>query len=270
MTWLVSLMSVFLLCCSCVAGPTTTTCSTSGPATQPAGSGDPRVDAILERLERRGQEVADLSARLTWQLYDQIVEEKYINRGQMLYKRQEPNARFLIRFDEQIMGRRSRPQKKWFIFDGRWYIEASELAGEIHEYEIAPPGKTVDPFRLGQGPFPLPFGQKKADILRYFRVRLVAPAPGDPDKSDHLLLLPISGTDMADDYRKLDFYVDRKLELPIRFRLFHTDDKITTVDFADLAINTGLIPSRFEVRFPKDWPRFVERLPPGPAEPDAR
>jgi len=269
-TWLVRVMLVFLLWCSCVAGVTTTTCSSSGPATQPVGSGDPRVDAILDGLERRGREVGDLSARLTWELYDQIVEEKYINRGQMLYKRQEPNARFLIRFDEQVMGQRVRPQKKWFIFDGRWYIEASELAGEIHEYEIVPPGKTVDPFRLGQGPFPLPFGQKKADILRYFRVRLVRPAAGDPDKSDHLVLVPISGTDMADDYRKLDFYVNRKLELPVRFRLFHTDDKITTVDFADLAINTGLTGSRFEVRFPKDWPRFVERLPSGPAEPDAR
>lgn len=238
--------------------------SSTQPASKPAERLDPQADAILQRLEQRGQSIDDLSARLTWELFDEIVEERQVRHGQVFYRRDKPNARFLIRFDDLVIGGRIRPQKEWHLFDGQWYIEKRELTKSVIKRQVVPPGRTIDPFKLGQGPFPLPFGQKKADILRYFRVEWVGPAKGDPPDSDHLRLLPRPGTEMAQRYRRLEFYIDRQSDLPVRVRIFQRDDKIVTVSFADLAANTGLAGSRFELDVPKDWELTVEPLPPEP------
>ena len=223
-------------------------------------SGDPRVDAILDRLERRGDAIEDLSAELTFQRYDELVEERLTRHGELLYRREEPNARFLVRFDDMVIDRVIRKQKAWYVFDGRWFVEKQESTKTVVRREVVRPGERINPFKLGQGPFPLPFGQKKADILGRFVVKLVEPIPGDPPESDHLLLVPRGDSDMADRYRKLDFYVARSLELPVRIRLYQKDDKIVTADFADVAVNTGLAAGRFELSVPEGWQLIVEPL----------
>jgi len=237
-----------------------TTQAADATATQPVSSGDPRVDAILDRLERRGDAIEDLSAKLTFQRFDELVEERLTRHGELLYRRDEPNARFLVRFDDMVIDRVIRKQKAWYVFDGRWFVEKQESTKTVVRREVVRPGERINPFKLGQGPFPLPFGQKKADILGRFVVKLVEPIPGDPPESDHLLLVPRTDSDMADRYRKLDFYVARKLELPVRIRLYQKDDKIVTADFANVAVNTGLAAGRFELPVPEGWQLIEEPL----------
>lgn len=234
------------------------------PATQPATSGDPRVDAILVRLEARGAEIRDLSAKLTWQLYDEVVEETQARHGELLYRHGKPYGRFLIRFDDMVIDNRVQADREWIGFADGWSIEKKEVTKSVVKRQWARPGEDVDLFTVGKGPFPMPFGQRKADILKYFQVSLLPSTPTDPANTDHLLLIPRKGTEMADRCRRLDFHIDRKLGLPIRIRSVEKDEKIMTSDFAAIAINTGLPDSRFHISEPRDYQIDVEPLPPAP------
>jgi hypothetical protein len=53
----------------------------------------------------------------------------------------------------------------------------------------------------------VPFGQKKADILREFDVTRLLPAANDPPGSDHLKLVPRVGTQMRENYKEVDVWV---------------------------------------------------------------
>ena len=45
--------------------------------------------------------------------------------------------------------------------------------------QVAEAGQKVNPFEIGRGPFPLPFGQKTADVLKNFDVSTRPPQAGD-------------------------------------------------------------------------------------------
>ena len=148
------------------------------------------------------------------------------------------------------------------LFDGRWYIEKREATKSVIKREIVRPGEKFDPFRVGQGPFPLPFGQKEQDILRNFEVTLVRADPKTSPDTVHLKLVP-KGGQMAQRYREIHFYISRKLDLPVKVVALQKDDKKMTVVFKDIRINRGIAGSRFVVTIPDDptWSYTVEPLP---------
>ena len=148
------------------------------------------------------------------------------------------------------------------IFDGRWYTEARQVTKTVIKRELVREGESVDPFELGSGPFPLPFGQKKADILKNFTVSLVPAAEGDPADSDHLECIPRPGSQLAEDYKELHFHISRKYELPVRVVAHQRKERKTlTVNFKNLETNQGLARSRLDRQFPKSWTEQIERLP---------
>lgn len=99
-----------------------------------------------------------------------------------------PRRRFAVHFVDVWRGDRysdGPDAKQTIAFDGRWLWDVIHSQMQINKREIVPKGETIDPFELGDGPFPpLPIGQQKADILRRYDVRLVPATESlepDPD-----------------------------------------------------------------------------------------
>ncbi len=244
---------------------------TSAPATAPAAPIDPELEGILDRLERRGDTVSDLSCKVRQEMKGLTVGELITKEGELRYLRgtEGNNPRFYIHFTKITQD--DFPIKpEWYVFDGRWFIEAKESTRNVIRREIVRPGEKLNLFSVENSPFPLPFGQKKAEILRNFDVKLVAPEPKDPPDSRHLMCIPKPGTPKEQEYKEIDFYIDPKLDLPVKIVAYRkTGEKVSeihTVTFPGLdnkCINKGLPASDFEYRVPAGWSVSEERLEAG-------
>lgn len=250
------------------------------PATTPPAStdgkpssGDRNVDALLDRLEAKGDAVKGISARL---VYNDIridpVEEKVIKRGELFFRRLEPNSKFLIVFNETLAGGVRSANKEYYLFDGAWFTERVDRTKSIIKRQIVRSGERIDPFKIGQGPFPLPFGQKRADIVQNFDVTWIKPAKDDPPASDHLYCVPRPTSDLSRQWKKLDMYVDQKLGMPIRIVVERVaDDTVLDVSFLDLNPYEAPAASRFDIeRTPPGFDVREEPLPDRPSEPPPR
>ncbi len=231
---------------------------------------DPRVDKILTRLEQR--EVHDLRANVKWELKYVIEEEEEPDRkfGTIWYKQAKPVAKFKVHFDAKISGNRKRKLDEEHLFDGRWYVELQSRTKTVTRREIRREGEKSNPYRLGEGAFPLPFGQKKADILAEFEVTRVAEKKSDPPQTDHLHLVPRPGTNTGRTYKTLDFWVARAGKhagLPVKVVAGKKDgtgavNSYIEITFSEVELNTGFSASVFKIEVPKDYEEIVERLEP--------
>jgi hypothetical protein len=247
----------------------------SQPASQPQL--DPVVDKILTRLESR--QVNDLRARVRWELTYAVEEDEDadIKFGQIWYKHVQPVPKFLVHFDAKITGDRKDKLDEKHMFDGRWYTEVQSRTKTITRREIRRPDDPSNPYKIGEGPFPLPFGQKKADILREFEATRVPPAKSDPPATDHLKLVPREGTQTGQTYKVLDFWVSNvgpHSGLPAKVRTAKKDgtgrvNSYITITFDDIQLNTGFSDSVFKIEKPVGYEYQEEKLEPIPPPPGA-
>ncbi len=236
-----------------------------GSDAEPAkpSSGDEKVDAALDRLEAKGRAIKGLYCRL---IYSDVVvwpvEDRKIKEGYLWFTRGEPD-KFLIHFDKKIASGAVSRDQEFYLFDGRWLSERNDKAKTFINREIAREGERVDPFELGKGPFPLPFGQKREEILRHFEVAMKEYQIGDPPQSVHLHCVPKPGTRLAEKYRRVALYVDMRLDLPVRIVCERvSDDNRIEVDFKDIDVGAAPAQSRFQIEVPRDFEQRVEPLPP--------
>lgn len=230
-----------------------------------------RVHAVLQALERQGDAVKDLRAKIEWEIVDQVIKDKQAKFGELLFKRAKPHDMFMVKFNRTLVEDQVIDKPEEHLFDGRWYIEKKDATKTVIKREIVRPGEQVDPFKLGQGPFPLPFGQKEAEILEKFQVSYVEPAKDDPANTSHLKLIPkASAEDMAEKYKELHFFVDNKVDLPVKVVADQKDEKLVTVTFSDIQINKDVPGSAFAVKVPDDptWSVSVESLTEGGEGPE--
>jgi hypothetical protein len=223
----------------------------------------PKINAVLDRLERRGDTVRSLQCDVVYRVEDLVSDDVRKSDGRITFKKKSPNPLFMITFRRTVFDGQVNPKKTWFLFDGRWFHEASERNKSVVSRDIAPPGTELDLFSIEKAPFPIPFGQKKAEILKHFNVTLSPPKKGDPDNCDHLVCIPKSDSFLAKDYTKLEFFVSRSLELPVRVVMTtNPADKVIQADFPGLSggdLNVDIPDSAF--RLPdqtKSYARTIE------------
>jgi outer membrane lipoprotein-sorting protein len=236
---------------------------------------DPVVDRILTRLEDR--QVHDLRAKVKWELTYAIEESEDSDQkfGTVWFKEDKPVAKFKVHFDRKIVGTRKRDLNEEHLFDGRWYVELQSRTKTVTRREIRREGESSNPYKLGEGAFPLPFGQKKADILAEFDVKLVPAKKRDPADTDHLRLTPRPDTETGRTYKTLDFWIARSGEhagLPVKVMAGKKDgtgavNSYITITFSDVELNTGFAHNVFKIDVPAGYEVIEERLEPLPAPP---
>ena len=218
-----------------------------GEPAQPAAEAPPapEVVQVLDKMDAAGKEFKTVRAKFDYELNQTLYEDIQKRKGDLYYE--APNR---LRFEFT-----DKPQET-FVFDGRTLYHKKDATRQLIIWELRLPSEPpVESLELGKTPFPLPFGQKKEQVLKLFSAtRDAKEEAADKDKRAVLALAPKKGTELAKDYKKVLLWVDAKTWLPTRARLLDSSDNVTTVDFRDIEINKDIDAKQFtRPSVPQEW-----------------
>ncbi len=182
------------------------------------------VEALLDRLERSAEDLRDFQAKIRYYIWDAVLEEKQIRSGELIYQvdPDDRSKRFAILFDTFVFSNRQEKESKHYIFADGWLVEVDHNRKQFIKRQIVAPGEEFDPLKLGEGPFPLPIGQPKTEVLARFDVKLLD-APSDPLLAKMLIdrdvqgmvLFPKPNTSEAEKFQRVELFYDRATMLPV-------------------------------------------------------
>jgi outer membrane lipoprotein-sorting protein len=217
------------------------------PATPAAAEAAPTADvvAVLDKMDDAGKDLKTVRCKFDYEMNQTLYEKIQKRKGELVYL--APNQ---IRFEFV-----DKPLEA-YVFDGRTLFNRKDATHQLIIYELRKPDeKPVESLELGKTPFPLPFGQKKENVLKHFTVtRDAAEEAADKEKRAVLVLTPKAGTALAKDYTKILLWVDAKTSLPTRAKLYDQSENETTVDFRDIETNKPVDAKAFlRPDVPQDW-----------------
>ena len=206
------------------------------------------VDEILDALDARGKNLQDFSAKVVLTDADNSTGDSTINTGAAIFQRKGvDDGRIRIAFTKKQVGDRILPPVDHQytldngILDDRDYKKGHETINHVLK-----PGQKLDLFKLGEGPFPLPLGQKRQDVLKIFQVDKIDPDPADPPQTVHLRLTPKNGTQFAKQFKTIDIWVDIASSMPRRIQTIDINQTTTkTTDLTDVKINGDITDKDF-------------------------
>lgn len=230
---------------------------------------DREVRRLLAAIDVQTLGLRDFASRVRMDTYDDLADEteKRFGRVYMVMPplaaeedpKAEPSAeaegevqvrkhrRAAIVFERSIEpSGRARERLEHFVLDDGVLSDYDHEAKRLVRRRVVEPGDRRDPLRLGDGPVPLPIGQRSADIVRHFDVTL---APAVPDRiaksADGVIglhLVPKPGTEMAENRKitSIDLWLVGEDHLPFAVELRERDGDRTTVRFFDPVLNAGI------------------------------
>ncbi len=225
---------------------------------------DASVESLLDRLDRGADDLRDFQAEITYWKWDGVLQRNEVRHGEVLYKAEDAlhGRRFAILLRTVVVANRKRDQHKDYIFDGSWLVEIDHEARLFLKRQIVPPGKQFDPLKLGEGPFPMPLGQPKNEVLARFEVSRLS-APTDEALASRLvgvnleglLLTPKPGTLEAKDVERLELFYDSATLLPAGISLAETGGDRKTVVLKNARRNAGIDDARLDISDPdpREW-----------------
>ncbi len=237
----------------------------------------PAADPVhewLDRLEKAGRQLQTYQADVIYDREQGLLGDRVIRTGSITYHAGPP-PRFAVRFDKVVIGAELRDRPRHYIFDGTWLVEKHSDQKVFIKRQIVPPGQTFDPFELGSGPFPLPLGQKRDEVLRLFSAELIAPGEDDPPDSLHIRLEPRIDEQTGKPrsrFEQVDLLYDRKTLLPIRVTTLDDSHNRTTVRLSHAQTNQldeDRADQRFDTTTPKPRSGWKVQIVPWETEPAA-
>lgn len=266
-TW----MSLSLAGCAMADAPTSqpattqaTTQATAGNPTQPVDeppfNGELTAKSpaahVLSALEARGAGLKDFRADVTLWTTDSATLTTDKRTGVVWYQKQAPgDERIRVDFKTRKKndGRAVVEQLEYMLDDG-WLTERDHAVMKQIRRQVLKPGEKTDLLKLGEGPFPLPLGQRADDVLKLFDVKKLDPLQDidtdNPPPADtvRIRLTPKAGSQFADDFQTIDVWVDLKTQMPARIETLDIHGAtIRTTDLANVKINTSMGDDMFKL-----------------------
>lgn len=260
------------------------TASTVAVAPSVLGGGGPiaNADDLLIALERTGADIRTLEGTLRYTRTFGELEggDAQVREGRLLFVSDPPSIpapeaetakarrRFEVDFTSTIIDNARHADEQTFIFDGEWFIEKSPEQKQIIKRQVVPKGQSIDPLAIGEGPFPIPIGQKRDRILERFEASLAPPGESFPAGTPpealretwQLRLVPRRGTDEARQYREVRIWYRKDDLLPRMARTTDKDDSSTEIFLTSMKLNAPLPKGAFDTTTPEGWDQEVREF----------
>ena len=191
--------------------------ASSEPATQPQPGAPLTLDGLLDALDERGQSLDSFTADITLTEIDGNLALETHRSGKVWYQRlPDGDARFRVAFTDWADEKIKRDEKLDYVLEkGRLIERNHRLKTEVRR-QVLQPGQKMNLIKLGEGPFPLPIGQKKEEVKRQFDATLLRTRKGEPAGTQHLELRPKKASELEKRFSVVDIWVDLKTRMPVR------------------------------------------------------
>ena len=247
--------------------PATPAPAPASPAPSVAGGGgltaDSSIDDILDALDRRGKELNDFTANVSLADTDPTLGNETKLTGKMWMQRLgSDDARLRVSFDRREANDKATAERQEYTLAGGMLTERNYTDTKEVRRQVLKPGQKMNLLKLGEGPFPLPLGQDKADVHKMFDVKKLPAAPDDPAGTIHAQLIPRKDTQFADRFSTIDVWVDPNTRMPVR--IVTQDPNGTTqrtTELKDVKVNAGLGDKDFQLE-PIDEKKWTIRSQP--------
>ena len=222
--------------------------ATTQPAAQRPDDVDPRVWDWLGRLEQRGKMLKSYEARIRYTRTQSLLDDSVARLGRLRYVAGPP-SRFRVDFKRLIEGGVRRTRNEGYIFDGSWIVHIKPDDKIFLKRQVVAPDQEFDPMKIGQGPFVVPLGQKRNDVIRDFHVTLVEPPVQAPQAETQpappadvqLHLVPKRQGRRAGqsiDFVEADLWFDRTTLLPVKLQTVDNGGNETIVEMHDAVVDS--------------------------------
>ncbi|MBC8374227.1 MAG: hypothetical protein ISS69_06840 [Phycisphaerae bacterium] len=244
--------------------PTTQPASATQRATTTAPAVDPAARKILDAMEAAGKTTKTIRADLTYKTVNTSLGDSEFRTGWVAYqgkqtvKSVETPAMFRVHFETSKMGAGKTVSRKVdYAYDGKTLTIARAKNKTITRFQLPPENKGADTLQLGKGPMPLPFGQKTADMIKYF-VCTTRPAKALEKDTVYLSLVPRKAHAKNLNTVYIHMWVSTKNYLPVKIvSRMKTKDNITTT-FRKTVINEAVKKDLFTIPKPFGWKLIVQ------------
>ncbi|QNN20860.1 outer membrane lipoprotein carrier protein LolA [Planctomycetales bacterium ZRK34] len=223
---------------------------------------DTAVTHWLDKLETRGRSLKSFTANVVFDKENTLLGDRQVRMGTVAYSAASGEgsdpARFVIDFNKMVVNDALRDRRTVYVFDGSWLVEKNFDRKMFQKRQVVAPGQSFDPLSL-DGPFPLPLGQKRDNVLARFTVSVME------DESDakfiHLRLVPredVGPTEGQKEFDQIDLWFNPNpgadQYLPTKIVARQAPDK-TTVELRDI-VTDKMTHAEMDKRF--------DTTPPGP------
>lgn len=245
---------------SAVPAATAVPAAPAAPATQaPAAPQSPQsppsagasrfatVEELLDAVEAKSASLREFSASVGLETSDEVTGDTERRLGQLVFVQEEgkpATRRFAVVFEKFIdaSGRMDERAVRYLYADG-WLTEADFTQRTLIRRQLARAGEGYDPLKPGEGPVPLPIGQRRADVTARFHATLASePAANALRKLGRPLvgvaLRPKDGT-AGRDLRDAVVWYDAETLVPAGVEANRANGR-TVVTLRNAAVNAGL------------------------------
>lgn len=175
---------LFVWAAACVPLLAGGACAQQPAAAPSSGGGFADADALLGALERADEGMVTLTANIVYDKTFEVQGDPQTHKGKLYFVNKEQSEpgmppaksggrKFAIEFTELWIGDVVRKDQEVYVFDGQWLVDKNFKQKQFIKKQVVPPGEKFDPLRVGEGPFPIPLGQKRADIQKRYVTALL-------------------------------------------------------------------------------------------------
>lgn len=233
------------------------TCWAGGCSENLAGSEQREVctiDTVLKRLREETRQLKSYQAQIEYLVSQPLFESKTLRKGVLYYQKSDKHSDLRINFqvlkqdDEQ-----EQPYVQQYIFDGVWLTQIDHQIKEVKRYQQAEPDKPVDVFELAGENFPIIGFGRIDELEKEFEIKLIAEEQAEPSEFIKLLLKVRPDSVYKDDYTSIDFWIDKRLNLPAKIIAVSTEEDIYQVRLFDAIVNERIDGKVFDIEIPEGF-----------------
>lgn len=253
-----ALLSLFWICVGlAIAAPAST------PVLSLPLKVDASIDELLDALDARGENLESLSATVRLTETDPGIGNTVIRTGRFWLSNSRGEPRVRVRFEQRQVANRVRDEVIEYLLAGDTLHDRDVARKREVRRKVRRPTERTNLLKLGEGPFPLPLGQDRADVLREFEVSKPERAADDPPGTVRLRLKPHADSSFARRFSTMDVWIGLDDAMPRKVLVDDADAGVVrTSELSAVRINAAVDPRELELPpiDPREWDIIQEEF----------
>jgi outer membrane lipoprotein-sorting protein len=261
----VTFMFLWIINTGCASG------STNNPKQQQKEQTKDPVDKVLEQLNNSTHELKSYQGQIEFKfIQPALFDSQDLRKGTLYYTKEGNKSKLRLNFQtrKQDEEKEQKYIEQYIVFDGdsltypgrrfegTWLVGIDYQIPEVKLVQLTEqddPNKPMDVFELASEELPLVGFTKIEELKEQFEVSLVEQKT--PESKDfiqvHLKVRPNSIH--KDNYLYIDFWIDRKLNLPAKVVAVTTEEDIYEIKLLQPKVNKAIDSKVFDFKIPKNF-----------------